>query len=183
MTKWPATGGWGSGRHPLMHPLCFSMIASALAPVMSGCPQPPQSGLRSSCSGWASGASLQQHPRRPHRLPVRLTGLRPQAGETMARMLKAVLWSALILVPAAAYAQGQPPIQSAQDAACRQEATRGVMSDSRGLDPYALGRQIWAQCMSRTSRVQRATRQVRRAKQVRRAHRHTRRVGRSRRVR
>src|SRR5215207_7630285 len=28
-------GQGGSGRHPLMHPVCFSMIASALAAVMS----------------------------------------------------------------------------------------------------------------------------------------------------
>ena len=93
----------------------------------------------------------------------------------MRKTIKALLWSALILMPAAAHAQGQPPIQSAQDAACRQEATRGVMSDPRGLDPYALGRQIWAQCMGRTSRVQRANRQVRRAKHVRRAYRQARR--------
>src|SRR5215207_4691937 len=84
----------------------------------------------------------------------------------MRAMTKAILWGALILLPASAYAQGQPPIQSAQDAACRQEATRGVMSDPRGLDPYALGRQIWAQCMSRTSRVQRAHRQVRRRQEA-----------------
>src|SRR3954447_868781 len=55
-------------------------------------------------------------------------------------MTKAILWGALILVPAVTYAQGQPPIQSAQDAACRQEATRGVLSDSRGLDHYAVAR-------------------------------------------
>ena len=81
----------------------------------------------------------------------------------MRAMTKAILWGALILVPAVTYAQGQPPIQSAQDAACRQEATRGVVSNSGELDPYALGRQIWAQCMGRMSRVQRVHRQVRRA--------------------
>ena len=90
-------------------------------------------------------------------------------------MIKAILWGALILLPASAYAQGQPPIQSAQDAACRQEATRRVMSDARGLDPYALGRQTWTQCMSRMSRAERAHRQVRRAKHVRRIHRQARR--------
>ena len=89
----------------------------------------------------------------------------------MRRMVKAVIWGTLILAPAATYAQGQPPIQSPQDAACRQEAQRGVFADTRGLDPYALGRQIWAQCMSRMSRAERAPRQVRRAKHVRRAYR------------
>ncbi len=93
----------------------------------------------------------------------------------MRAMTKAILWGALILVPAAAYAQGQPPIQSPQDAACRQEATRGGMSDPRGLDPYALGRQIWTQCMNRMSRAERPHRQVRRAKHVRRVHRQARR--------
>jgi hypothetical protein len=93
----------------------------------------------------------------------------------MTRIIKTVLWGALILAPSVTYAQGQPPIQSAQDAACRQEATRRVMSDARGLDPYALGRQIWTQCMSRMSRAERAHRQVRRAKHVRRIHRQARR--------
>ena len=86
----------------------------------------------------------------------------------MKKMAQAVLWSALILVPAAAYGQGQPPIQSPQDAACRQVAQRGVLSDSRGLDPYVLGRQIWAQCMRS---AQRGHRHVRRVRHRRRAHR------------
>src|SRR5215204_3249265 len=38
------------------------------------------------------------------------------AGETMRRMTKVVLWGALILIPTTAYAQGQPPIRSPQDA-------------------------------------------------------------------
>ena len=86
----------------------------------------------------------------------------------MRKMAQAVLWSALILGPAAAYAQGQPPIQSPQDAACRQVAQRGVLSDSRGLDPYVLGRQIWAQCIRS---AQRGHRHVRRVSHGRRAHR------------
>ena len=82
----------------------------------------------------------------------------------MRKMTKAILWSALILVPAAAYAQGQPPIQSPQDAACRQEARNRVFSDPnpRGLDPYALGRRIWFECMSRVERSYRRARYVRR---------------------
>ena len=60
----------------------------------------------------------------------------------MRKMIKAILWGTLILVPAATYAQGQPPIQSSQDAACRQGAKSRVLSDPRGLDPHALGRQI-----------------------------------------
>jgi hypothetical protein len=101
----------------------------------------------------------------------------------MRKTMKAILWSALIIAPAAAYAQGQPPIQSAQDAACRQEAASRVFStpNPRGLDPYSLGARIWSECMGR------AGRSYRRAGHVRRVHRHSRHVrrvhGRARHVR
>ena len=87
----------------------------------------------------------------------------------MRKIIKAILWGTLILVPAATYGQGQPPIQSPRDAACRAEATRRVLDDSSGLDPYMLGQQIWTQCMNRMTRVKPAPRQVRRAKPIRRA--------------
>lgn len=47
-------------------------------------------------------------------------------------------------------AQAQP-IQSPQDQACRDEATRRVFSDPnpRNLDPYARGRVFWNACMAR----------------------------------
>ena len=81
----------------------------------------------------------------------------------MRKMTRAVLWGTLILVPAAAYAQGQPPIQSPQDAACRQEAGNRVFSDPnpRGLDLYSLGRQIWYECMARAERSHRRVRRAR----------------------
>ena len=53
----------------------------------------------------------------------------------MRRIIKAVLWGALILAPSVTYAQGQPPIQSAQDAACRQEATGGGHVRREGAGP------------------------------------------------
>jgi hypothetical protein len=47
-------------------------------------------------------------------------------------------------------AQAQP-IQSPQDQACRDEATRRVFSDPnpQNLDPYARGRVFWNACMAR----------------------------------
>lgn len=50
----------------------------------------------------------------------------------------------------AAPAQAQP-IQSPQDQACRDEATRRVFSEPnpQNLDPYARGRVFWNACMAR----------------------------------
>ena len=105
----------------------------------------------------------------------------------MGKMTKAVLWSALMLAPAAAYAQGQPPIQSAQDAACRQEAANRVFSapNPAGESLYSIGRQIWFECMSRAGRSYKRVRHVRRAphkrvRHVQRAPRHAKHVRRAR---
>ena len=68
--------------------------------------------------------------------------------EVMRKMTKAVLLSALILVPAAAYA-AKPPIRSPRDIACRQEAAKQVSSQPRGLSRYSRSRQIWLECMKR----------------------------------
>ena len=53
-----------------------------------------------------------------------------------------------------ATAQTQPPVQSRQDEACRQEAADRALSDPR-QDPYVLGRQIWEECMRRAARAER----------------------------
>jgi len=65
-------------------------------------------------------------------------------------MIKAVLLSALILVPTAAYAV-QPPIRSRPGGACRLEASKRVASEPnpKGLSRRALARQIWQDCMKR----------------------------------
>ena len=100
----------------------------------------------------------------------------------MRKATKAALWGALILVPAVAYAQGQPPIQSAQDAACRQEAANRVFStpNPTGLSLYSIGRQIWFECMRRAggsySRVRHVRRIHRQARHVRRVHQRAKRV-------
>ena len=49
-----------------------------------------------------------------------------------------------------AYAQSQPPIQSAQDAACRSEAQSRIFStpNPQGLSLYDLGAQIYRECMA-----------------------------------
>ena len=110
----------------------------------------------------------------------------------MRKMTKAVLWSALMLAPVAAHAQGQPPIQSPQDAACRQEAANRVFSapNPTGQSLYSIGRQIWFECMSRAGRSYKRVRHVRvrhvrraphkRVRHVQRAHRHAKRVRRAR---
>ncbi|GJD96959.1 hypothetical protein [Methylobacterium iners] len=56
-------------------------------------------------------------------------------------------------------ASAEPPIQSPQDAACRNEARAKVFTapDPQGLGLHALGRQIHAACMQR-SQGRRATR-------------------------
>lgn len=48
-------------------------------------------------------------------------------------------------------AQGEPPITSAQDAACRDEARDRVFStpDPRGIGLQAIGKQIYTACMQR----------------------------------
>lgn len=53
---------------------------------------------------------------------------------------------------APASAQGQPPIKSAQDAACRDEAQSRVFGapNPRGLSMYDLGAQLYQECMRRS---------------------------------
>ncbi|WP_245930607.1 hypothetical protein [Methylobacterium radiodurans] len=52
---------------------------------------------------------------------------------------------------AAGGARAEPPIRGPQDAACRQEARARVFSapNPRGLEPEAIGRQIYHACMRR----------------------------------
>ncbi len=49
-------------------------------------------------------------------------------------------------------ASAEPPIQSPQDAACRNEARAKVFSapDPQGLGPQVIGRQIYNACMKRS---------------------------------
>ena len=52
-------------------------------------------------------------------------------------------------------ARAEPPIKSAQDAACRAEARARVFSqpNPRGLEIEVLGKQIWTHCMRRAKRA------------------------------
>jgi hypothetical protein len=63
--------------------------------------------------------------------------------------------SAIVTVPAAA--QSQPPIQSPQDAACRNEAANRVFTEPnpQRLDMYTIGKRIWQDCMRRADRTHR----------------------------
>ena len=56
-----------------------------------------------------------------------------------------------LLACAAGAAGAQPPIQSPQDAACRDEARARVFTapDPQGLGLHGVGRQIYAGCMQR----------------------------------
>ncbi len=58
----------------------------------------------------------------------------------------------LVLSISAAAAFSQPPVQSAQDAACRAEAQSRVFStpDPQGVGLFAIGKQIWQSCMQRS---------------------------------
>lgn len=57
----------------------------------------------------------------------------------------------LTSVAGSAAAQGQPPVRSAQDAACREDARARLLStpNPQGLSLYDLGAQIYRQCMAR----------------------------------
>ncbi len=70
----------------------------------------------------------------------------------------AALTFAILLTPTIASAQ-HPPIRSAHDQACRDEATSRVVSgpNPQQLSLYDLGRQHWEECM-RQKRSRRATR-------------------------
>jgi hypothetical protein len=66
--------------------------------------------------------------------------------------LRTALLAAGIALGFAAPASAQSqPIQSPQDAACREEATRRVFGDPNpgNVDPYVRGRQFWNACMAR----------------------------------
>lgn len=79
-----------------------------------------------------------------------------------------LLSALLMLAPAVALGQGQPPVQSPQDAACRNEAANRVFSvpNPRGLDPYVLGGQIWTQCMRQAGALAPRTRQSRHGRKL-----------------
>lgn len=70
-------------------------------------------------------------------------------------ILRAVLALGLVAcMSCEAFAQqGEPPITSPQDAACRNEARDKVFSapDPHGLGLRAIGRQIYMACMKRAS--------------------------------
>ncbi|WP_430913458.1 hypothetical protein [Methylobacterium sp. sgz302541] len=68
-------------------------------------------------------------------------------------------------VSGAALAQGEPPIKSAQDAACRDEARDRVFStpDPQGIGLQAIGRQIYTACMQRAARAGGGTKRARHA--------------------
>jgi hypothetical protein len=72
----------------------------------------------------------------------------------MRRMARAFMFGTFTLASLPACAQAQPPIQSAQDAACRDQAAQRVFSapNPKGLGLYAVGRQIWQDCMRRAER-------------------------------
>ena len=75
-----------------------------------------------------------------------------------------LLLGCLATAPEAA-AQGEPPIKSAQDAACRNEARARVFStpDPQGIGLRAVGRQIYMACMQRANAARRPARRPRRA--------------------
>ena len=57
----------------------------------------------------------------------------------------------MLLALGSTAASADPPIRSAEDAACRLEAKARVFSapNPRGLEPETIGRQIYYACMSR----------------------------------
>lgn len=72
----------------------------------------------------------------------------------MGRIVRSVVFGAASIAACSAQvlAQGQStPIQSPQDAACRDEARARVFTtpDPKGLGLYAVGRQIYMGCMQR----------------------------------
>lgn len=70
----------------------------------------------------------------------------------MTRFARLVLVLCCLGAGGAAQAQ-QPPIQSPQDRACRDEAAGKVFNtpDPQRLGPYAIGRQIYMACMQRAA--------------------------------
>jgi hypothetical protein len=88
------------------------------------------------------------------RLGDALTRPNEDEGERMTTMgwTGPALAAALALAASGAAAQGEStPIQSPQDAACRDEARSRVFStpDPKGLGLYAIGRQLYFACMKR----------------------------------
>ena len=64
------------------------------------------------------------------------------------------LLSALLIALGGNAALADPPIHSAEDAACRLEAKARVFvtPNPRGLEPEAIGRQLYYACMRRLTR-------------------------------
>ena len=78
-----------------------------------------------------------------------------------------LLASALLCLSAAgAAALEQPPIQSPQDKACRDEATTRVFDtpDPQGLGPHAIGRTLYHACMARSEIVRKPVKTARRTR-------------------
>ncbi|MEA1832714.1 hypothetical protein U8607_11535 [Methylobacterium durans] len=92
----------------------------------------------------------------------------PQSRRPLPLVLPHVVVSLGLILGVAGFggeARAEPPIRSAQDAACRNEARARVFAtpDPGGLGPHAIGRQIYYACMKRaTARPSRKARRVRR---------------------
>ncbi|GJE41895.1 hypothetical protein [Methylobacterium soli] len=90
-------------------------------------------------------------------MPPAAVRSRPETAHPSRSLARALLGLGLILAclgtASGASAQGEPPIKSAQDAACRNEARARVFStpDPQGLGLRAVGRQIYMACMQRAS--------------------------------
>ncbi|HEV7438127.1 MAG TPA: hypothetical protein VGN94_00670 [Methylobacterium sp.] len=88
-------------------------------------------------------------------MPPAAARSRPETRSPSRPLAHALLGLGLILAclgtGSGASAQGEPPIKSPQDAACRNEARARVFStpDPEGLGLRAVGRQIYMACMQR----------------------------------
>ncbi len=70
----------------------------------------------------------------------------------MIKIAASGLFAVLLLTPMIAFAQAEPPIQSPQDAACRNEARTRVFSGAipPGGDLRSVGAGYYFECMRRT---------------------------------
>jgi hypothetical protein len=71
------------------------------------------------------------------------------------KMAATGLFAAFLLTPVIALAQAEPPIQSPQDAACRDEARTRIFSGANpsGADLRSVGAGYYFECMRRTQAV------------------------------
>ncbi|GJD48311.1 hypothetical protein OPKNFCMD_1028 [Methylobacterium crusticola] len=65
--------------------------------------------------------------------------------------MRTILFALALVAPSLALAQGEPPIQGPQDAACRDEARDRVFGapNPKGLSLYNLGVELYQECMRR----------------------------------